>query len=228
MKRKAEEEISRPRGLAGTFSKTSTPSIGQLSPVGAASKSAAESSKAPKKGSYAELLARAKTLTETQRAPVGAIVNRPTAPAEKKQKEWQKKFQEERAAKTGGERNSKSPGFISGGEKAAPKAAADVKDKAATTKKVGGDTAGSLKRGISAVDRKPAIASSASSLSSASAKGKAGPADAKSRAAVRERDRSSQRRPSRDENPTKSRHDRPASRAPSVPSTLSYATVLVY
>ena len=158
-------------------------------------KPVAEPAKPPKKGSYAELLARAKTINSTQKAPVGAIVNKPKAPQEKVQKEWQKKFQEERAAKTGdGRKPSKSPGVASGGEKQGSKPPPGKKEMPVPSRSSSGN-----------LERKPTAPVGSSS------KTKSSVIDTKSRVPDRgSRDRSPpSRKPSRDDYSSRGRVSAP-------------------
>ncbi|KAF8426262.1 hypothetical protein EV426DRAFT_21376 [Tirmania nivea] len=179
LKRKAEEDISKPAKTqeTGKLSSASTPAT--AAPV--------EPAKAPKKGSYMELLQRAKT---QPKVPAGAIVNKPKVPVEPMKKKWQKQSEKERAAKTGGAagRSSKSPTTTtSNGEKAGPK----VADKGPLAKKPVVDAAaGTTKKGAStATDRK-----STTPVAGAATSSKSKPAivdsKVKTTATIRERDRS--------------------------------------
>lgn len=195
MKRKAEEDLFRPKKaqetgkILATAANRSAPGV------------AAGPAKAPKKGSYQDLLNRAKVLTTTQKAPVGAIVNKPKTPVDKPLKEWQKKFQEERAAKTGGGRTSKSPGSAPTGEKPAMKGVEQGVEKGGIlSKKTGADTIGPLKRSAPGVANRKVSVSGTSSL-----KAKVNTVEPKPRPPAptkeRDRERSPQRRSSRDDYP---------------------------
>lgn len=139
-------------------------------------------------------------------------------------KEWQKKFQEERAAKAGGGRTSKSPGTAPAGEKPAIKS---VEKGGILSKKTGGDTMGSLKRSApGAVDRKVSVSGTSSS------KAKASTVEPKSRslAPIKERDKGPPRRSSRDDYPPKGRpsvYDKPKPRQQYVSITQLFRTYLV-
>lgn len=206
MKRKAGEDLFRPKKVQETGKLSLTTSTAKLAPTVAPGPA-----KAPKKGSYQDLLNRAKALTTSQKAPVGAIVNKPKTPVDKPLKEWQKKFQEERAAKAGSGRTSKSPGTAPTGEKPAVKG---VEKSGILPKKTGADTMGSLKRGApGAVDRKVSVSGTSSS------KAKASIVEPKPRPSVsikeRDRDRSPPKKSPRDDYPSKSKssvYDRPKPR----------------
>ena len=221
MKRKAGEDLYRPKKAQETGKLSLTTSTAKLAPT-----IAPGPAKAPKKGSYQDLLNRAKALTTTQKAPVGAIVNKPKTPVDKPLKEWQKKFQEERAAKAGGGRTSKSPGTTPTGEKPAVKG---VEKSGILPKKTGADTMGSLKRGApGAVDRKVSVSGTSSS------KAKASIVEPKPRPSVsikeRDRDRSPPKKSSRDDYPSKSKssvYDRPKPRQQYVSISQLPSTYLV-
>lgn len=202
LKRKAEEDISKPAKTQEIAKLSSTSKLATVAPI--------EPAKAPKKGSYMELLQRAKT---QPKVPAGAIVNKPKTPVEPMKKKWQKQSEKERAAKASGAagRNSKSPTTTSNGEKAGAK----VVDKGPLAKKPVVDAAaGSSKKGSSAaLDRKSttpvagAAASSKSKLATVDSK-------VKTTATIRERDRSPpSRRGSREDGPPRgaraSIYDRP-------------------
>lgn len=218
MKRKAGEDLLRPKKAQETGKLSLTTSTAKL-----AATVAPGPAKAPKKGSYQDLLNRAKALTTTQKAPVGAIVNKPKTPVDKPLKEWQRKFQEERAAKAGSGRTSKSPGTTSTGEKPAVKG---VEKSGILPKKTGADTMGSLKRGApGAVDRKVSVSGTSSS------KAKASVVEPKPRPSVsikeRDRDRSPPKKSSRDDYPSKSKPSRPKPRQQYVSITQPPSTYLV-
>lgn len=196
LKRKAEEDISKPAKTRETAKLSSTSKLATAAPV--------EPAKAPKKGSYMELLQRAKT---QPKVPAGAIVNKPKTPVEPMKKKWQKQSEKERAAKASGAagRNSKSPTTTSNGEKAGAK----VVDKGPLAKKPVVDAAGPSKKGL---DRKSTTPVAGAATSS---KSKLATVDSKVKTtAIRERDRSPpSRRGSREDGPPRgaraSIYDRP-------------------
>lgn len=102
---------------------------------------------APKKVGYKELLARAAQAQAEKKSAPGTITHK-VRPQIKEQKAWQKKLEEQKAGKAGGangvERNSKSPGVASGGEKGivVGKKSAEPAKAVAGKKGVGGAAAG--------------------------------------------------------------------------------------
>ncbi|KAF8455683.1 hypothetical protein BGX38DRAFT_1166138 [Terfezia claveryi] len=202
LKRKAEEDISKPAKTqeTGKFSSASKP----------ATAAPAEPVKAPKKGSYMELLQRAKT---QPKVPAGAIVNKPKVPVEPMKKKWQKLLEKERAAKTSSAagRNSKSPTTTSSGEKAGAK----VVDKGPLAKKPVVDApAGPSKKGASTAPDRKSTTPVAGAASSSKSKPATVDSKVKTTATIRERDRSPlSRRGSREDGPPRaaraSIYDRP-------------------
>lgn len=202
LKRKAEEDISTPAKTqeTGKFSSASKP----------ATAAPAESVKAPKKGSYMELLQRAKT---QPKVPAGAIVNKPKVPVEPMKKKWQRQLEKERAAKTSSAagRNSKSPTTTSSGEKAGAKAV----DKGPLAKKPVVDAAaGPSKKGATTAPDRKSTTPVAGAASSSKLKPATVDSKVKTSATIRERDRSPlSRRGSREDGPPRgaraSIYDRP-------------------